>query len=159
MRQVNLKVQGRPRRGGGCRHCPGRPCPQSASEQLGGAGKAARARRRERPERPTRPPPRPTPEADEVSRAAAGSLVRGRRVTCSRCSWATRRRGKWRKQSRALVKATVTATPPPPAPARRSLHHIIHERRSPAARQAEGVGPGKLGRLAPLPAAPLAARR
>lgn len=62
MRQVNLKVQGRPRRGEGCRHCPGRPCPQSASEQLGGAGKAARARRRERPERPTRPPPRPTPD-------------------------------------------------------------------------------------------------
>lgn len=51
-------------------------------------------------------------------------MSRGRRVTCSRCSWATRRRGRWRKQSRALVKATVTAAPPAPGPARRSLPHI-----------------------------------
>lgn len=71
--------------------------------------------------------PRPT---HRVSRVRAGGPCPSQRFTCSRCNWDTRRRGKWRKQSRALVKATVTAAPPPPAPARRSLPHIIrqHER-------------------------------
>lgn len=111
---------------------PPRPAHSLASEPVGGPGKAARV-----------PPPgeawaaaaplidlgpgRPQ-TAHQVPRLGAGKLVRGRRVTCSRCSWATRRRGKWRKQSRALVKATVTAAPSPPAPARRPLPHIIRKR-------------------------------
>lgn len=95
-----------------------------------------------------------------------GAHVQGRRLTCSKCSWATRRRGKWRKQSRALVKTTVTATPPPSAPARRSPPHITGGHRLPdctlqrarAAGQAEGVRAGE-DRSAPPPAAtPLSLR-
>lgn len=112
---------------------------------------------------PPRPQPRPPPGCSQVSRVWAGSPVRGRRGTCSRCSWATRRRGKRRKQSRALVKTTVAATPPPSAPARRSPPHIVRRRRrprrgsplqpTPAAGQAEAVGAGE-DRSAPPPAAP-----
>lgn len=93
---------------------------------------------------PTRHQRRPTPGVAQPS---------GERVTCSRCSWATSCRGRWRKQSRAFVKATVTTAPPDPAPAKRSLLHIVPVRPPEPTREQSPppsrAGSGRPGRRSP----------